>query len=165
VICPVLIAFALLVWLPTLEARRAWYRAGRLTGAWLAFFALLLTVSRSWPGLAFSVLDRTINDYQGVGMILADVAMYSGLVIGTALLGAVIAVRTAERRRARLLVLLGGTALVVPAAQLYAHTAWALDKHLTYGVWFAAIAAGYGCRRADHRGRQARAVADLPCGP
>jgi len=33
----------------------------------------------------------------------------------------------------------------VPAAQLYFQTGWALDKHLSYGIWFAAIAAGYGC--------------------
>jgi hypothetical protein len=72
-------------------------------------------------------------------------------------LGAAIATRTQERRRAWLLVLLGAAALVVPAAQLYERTAWALDKHLTYGIWFAAIAGGFGCRTAAVRLCAARA--------
>jgi hypothetical protein len=66
VVAPVLIAFAFGVWLPGLQARRALYRAVWLAAAWLAFFSLLLTVSRSWAGLVFSVLDRRLNDYQSL---------------------------------------------------------------------------------------------------
>jgi hypothetical protein len=40
---------------------------------------------------------------------------------------------------------------------LYERTAWALDKHLTYGIWFAAIAGGFGCRTAAVRLCAARA--------
>jgi hypothetical protein len=43
------------------------------------------------------------------------------------------------------LALLGAAAFIVPAAQLHDQTAWSLDKHLAYGIWFAAIPAGYGC--------------------
>ena len=35
----------------------------------------------------------------------------------------------------------------MPAAQLRDQTAWSLDKHLAYGIWFGAIAAGYGCNQ------------------
>jgi hypothetical protein len=161
VVGPVLIAFAFLVWLPSLQVRRALYRAGWLAVAWLAFFSLLLTVSRSWAGLAFSVLDRRLNDYQSTGTVLAGVAMYSGLIIVAALLAAAIATRTQDRHRAWLLVLLGAAALVVPAAQLYERTAWALDKHLTYGIWFAAIAGGFGCRTAAVRLSTAKAGRSL----
>jgi hypothetical protein len=157
VVAPVLIAFAFGVWLRGLLAWGALYRAVWLAAAWLAFFSLLLTASRSWAGLVFSVLDRRLNDYQSAGTVLAGVALYSGLIIVAALLGAAIATRTQERRRAWLLVLLGAAALVVPAAQLYERTAWALDKHLTYGIWFAAIAGGFGCRTAAVRLCAARA--------
>jgi len=38
----------------------------------------------------------------------------------------------------------------VPAAQLRDQTSWSLDKHLAYGIWFAAIVAGYGCDQLIH---------------
>ena len=145
VIDPVVIAFAFLVWLPRRGVRRACYSTAWLTGAWLVFFSLIITVSRSWPGIAFSVVNRKVNDYQSAQVILGDVLIYSGLIIVAALTGAVIAIRAQDGQRRALLVLLGGTALVVPAAQFYVRTGWALDKHLAYGIWFAAMAAGYGC--------------------
>jgi 4-amino-4-deoxy-L-arabinose transferase-like glycosyltransferase len=146
VIDPVVIVFAYLVWLPRHGIRRACYSTAWLAGAWLVFFALLITASRSWPGIAFTVVNRKVDDYQGARVILLDVLAYSGLIIVAAVTAAVIAIRTENGQRRALLVLLGGTALVVPAAQFYVRTGWALDKHLAYGIWFAAMAAGYGCR-------------------
>ena len=62
-------------------------------------------------------------------------------------MGIVFAVGTENRQRGFLIALLGCAAFVVPAAQLHDHTGWSLDKHLAYGMWFAAIAAGYACSR------------------
>ena len=31
--------------------------------------------------------------------------------------------------------------------QLRYQTTWTIDKHLAYGIWFAAIAAGYACSK------------------
>ena len=42
-----------------------------------------------------------------------------------------------------MLTLLAGAALIVPAAQLHDLTTLSLDEHIAYGVWFAAIGAGY----------------------
>lgn len=148
---PVVIAFAFLAWLSGLGARRAAWRAGWLAGVWLAVFCALIAVSRSWAGLAFSVINRQVSDYQGVTLIVGDIARYSGLIIVTALVGAVLAARALDPGRAWLTGLLAAASLVVPAAQLYNRTAWALDKHLAYGIWFAAIAAGYGCRALAER--------------
>jgi Dolichyl-phosphate-mannose-protein mannosyltransferase len=146
VIDPIVVAFAFLVWLPRHGIRRACYSTAWLAGAWLVFFTLLITVSRSWSGIVFTVLNRQVDDFQSARVILIDVLAYSGLIIVAALAAAVIAVRAENGQRRALLVLLSGTALLVPAAQFYVRTGWALDKHLAYGIWFAAIAAGYGCR-------------------
>lgn len=142
---PVVIAFAFIVLLPAVGARRAGYRAAWFTGTWLAFFCLLITVSGSWAGIAFTILNRKINDYQLPIHVLGDIASYSGFIIVTALTGAAIAIRTEQSWRRGLLVVPGATALLVPIAQLYFQTAWALDKHLAFGIWFASIVAGYGC--------------------
>ncbi len=150
VIDPVVIAFAFLVWLPGIGARRAGYRTAWFAAAWLALFCLLITVSESWAGIAATVLNRKIDDYQLPSLILGEIAWYSGFIIVTALTGAVIAIRTGESRRG-LLALVGASALVVPAAQLYFQTGWALDKHLAFDIWFASMAAGYGCLMAGRR--------------
>jgi hypothetical protein len=148
VIDPVVIAFAFLVWQPTVGARRAGLWAAWFVAAWLALFCLLITVSGSWAGIAFTILNRKVSDYQSPMLILGHIAMYSGFIIVTALTGAAIAIRTEQRWRRGLLAVLGATALLVPVAQLYLQTGWALDKHLAFGIWFASMAAGYGCLTA-----------------
>ncbi len=153
VIAPVVIAFAFLVWLPRLGTRRAWSGAGWLTVAWLTSFCLLITVSGSWAGIAFTVINRKVADYQQTSVIVASIVLYSWFVLVTALLGAVLATRDRERDRkqAALLVFTGLTALVVPAAQLTEGTAWAMNKHLAYGLWFAVLASAYACRAIARR--------------
>ncbi len=146
VIDPVVIAFAFLVWLPRMGVRRAAYCAALLTAGCVAFFGLLMTVTGSWAGTA-AIFHRAVADRQSSLLVLNDVWKYSALVIVLAVLGAAAAIFAEVRQRAALLVLLGGTAFVVPAAQLHYQTAWSLDKHLAYGIWFAAMAAGYGCSK------------------
>jgi hypothetical protein len=145
VIVPVVIVFAFLVLLPQFGPARAWMWTALLAAGSAAVFWLLITVSGSWAGIRFTILNRQVNDYQPVGVIIGDIAKDSGLVIACALAGALIAARQEERRRAVLLAALGGASLVVPAAQLYFGTGWALDKHAAYGILFAAIAGGYAC--------------------
>jgi hypothetical protein len=160
VIAPVVIAFAFLVWRPTVGARRSGYWAASFTAGWLALFSLLITVSGTWAGIAFTVLNRKVNDYQPPIFVLDHIGRYAGPMIVIALTGAAIAIRTEQGWRRCLLVVLGATALLVPVAQLYLQTAWALDKHVAFSIWFASIAAGYGCLRA---GRWlARAVRTRP---
>ena len=146
VIAPVAVVFALLVWLPRMGARRAWSCSWPLIGSWLASFALLVTVSGSWAALGFTVISRNIADYQRTSVILAVAVLFSWFAAITALLGAVLAIREPDRKRAALLGFLGLTVLVVPAAHLAEGTAWALDKHLAYGIWFAVLASAWACR-------------------
>jgi hypothetical protein len=128
----------------------------------VVFFGLLMAASHSWTGLLFTVVARKVIDYQSIVTILSDIWGYSGLIMVLAIIGAIIAGNTEGRSRSGLLALLGAAAFIVPAAQLHDQTAWSLDKHLAYGIWFASIAAGYGCdqliRRFPGKGMQVAAV-------
>jgi hypothetical protein len=143
-IVPVVIVFAFLTWWHRFDTRLALYRTATLTVLGAAIFALVITASGSWAGIAFTVLNRKVNDYQPALLIIGDVARFSGLIMLLALIGAAAATREPDRRFGLFVGLLGVTALVVPAAQLYMRTAWALDKHVAYGMWFASMAGGYG---------------------
>ena len=159
VIDPVVIAFAFFALLPWIGARRAGYWAAWFTAAWLALFSLLITLSGTWAGIGFTVLNRKVNDYQLPLLVLGDIARYSGFIIVTGLIGAAIAMRAEQHWLRGLLVVLGATSLLVPVAQFYFQTAWALEKHLAFGIWLASMAAGYGCLMAGRwiaRGVSAR---------
>jgi hypothetical protein len=145
IVAPVVIAFAFLVWVHRMRARRALFRTACLAGCSVVFFTLLMIASRSWTGLQFTVLYRSIADHQSSLLVLKDIWIYSGLITSLAVMGAFIAAGTERRQRAALLAFLGSAAFIVPAAQLHDRTGWSLDKHLAYGIWFATIAAGYAC--------------------
>jgi hypothetical protein len=147
VVAPVIIAFAFLVWVHRMRARRAMLRTACLAGCSGVFFVLLMTASRSWTGLRFTVLYRSVADHQSSLLVLKDIWIYSGLITSLAVAGVFIAVGAERRQRAALLALLGCAAFIVPAAQLHDRTGWSLDKHLAYGIWFATIAVGYACSR------------------
>jgi 4-amino-4-deoxy-L-arabinose transferase-like glycosyltransferase len=150
IIDPVIVAFAFLVWLPVFRLRLALLYTGLLAGVLVVIFILLMTASGSWTGLMTTVIDRSGSDHQGILLVLNDSWEYSGLIAVLAIIGVITAFGAETRNRALLMALLGGTALLVPAAQLREQTAWSLDKHLAYGIFFAAIAAGYGCSTLIH---------------
>ncbi len=151
VIDPVVIAFAFFVWLPCMRAGQALARTAWLVGGWAALFGLLMTASHSWAGLLFTVVARNIADHQSIAAILNEILGYSGLIIGLAVIGGIAAINTENRSRAALLVVLSFTVFIVPAVQLHDQTAWSIDKHLAYGIWFAAIVSAYGCGKFIHR--------------
>jgi putative flippase GtrA len=145
VIVPVVIAFAFMIWRPTMGSHQAASCTGWFAGGYLLSFALLMTVSRSWPGLVYTVISRSISDRQSNLLVLNETWGYSGLVMVLAIVGVILALHAKGGQRASLLALLGCAAFVVPIAQLHDETTYSLDKHLAYGIWFAAIAAGYAC--------------------
>jgi hypothetical protein len=75
-----------------------------------------------------------------------------------------IAVERDPHRRLLLAAVLVAAALV-PLQQARIHTLVSLDKHVDFGAWFAAFAAGYAARSVISlpRGRWLRAVATLAC--
>jgi hypothetical protein len=89
--------------------------------------------------------------------------VWTSLVLVLAVLGAVLAIRS-ERRGRLLPAVLAAAAFLVPAGQASLHTTVSLQKHVVFGAWFAAIAAGYAMARMSRvdPGRGWAAVMALP---
>jgi hypothetical protein len=145
VIDPLVIALAFLAWMPRMRMQQALSCAAWLTGAWALSFALLMTASHSWPGLFSTMFAQNTAGYEGAAPVLSQIWGYSGLIIGLAVLGAAVTLQAKNRNHAALLSGLCFVAFIV--SQLHDQTPWTIDKHLAYGIWFAAIAAGYACSK------------------
>lgn len=144
VIDPVVIAFALLLWLRLMPRWQAWFYAACFTAGVAVFLSILIIVTHSLAGIMYTVLNRNLVDYQSITLVVSDIWKYSGIVIVLCIAGSVVAIAQDGWHRALPVILLGCAIFVVPAAQIHDRTGTSLDKHLAYGIWFAAMAAGYG---------------------
>ena len=146
VIDPVLIAFAFLVWRRSMPTTRAALRAAMFTATLAGFFGLLMTASRSWSGIVFTVFGRSHSVFQGqnIALVVNDIWKYSGFIMVLAVVGSFVAVAQKGYSGRLLVILFTCAGFVIPIAQIYERTAESLDKHLAYGLWFAAMAAAYG---------------------
>ena len=142
---PVLVAFAYFVWLPRRQPRGSAYSAAWFAGGWMVFLTGLMVISKSWSGFAAELSGRDLTSHQGVVLVLTGVWGYAGLIIVLGLVGAVVACSSGDRKTAGLMGVLGGAALIVPFLALLTGSTNVLDRRLAFGLWFAAIAAGYGC--------------------
>lgn len=146
VIDPFVVAFAFAAWTQVMPARRALLYAAELAAGLAGLFVLVLYASHSSEGTT-AVFNRQTLDHESLTLVVQEIWSYSGFIVVLALLGTLIAVRAEAFKRAALIALVATAALAVPAAQLHYQTAWSADKHVAYGIWFAAIAAGYGCAK------------------
>jgi Dolichyl-phosphate-mannose-protein mannosyltransferase len=142
----VLVIVALAVW--QRRGGGAWLSAGLTVGcSWLILILAAITAGGRdyWLGIRTSTLDRPASDV-AVTTILQHAYVWTSLVLVLAVLGAVLASRT-EARAKLLPAVLAAAALIAPAAQARLHTTVGLQKHVVFGAWFAAIAAGYAMAR------------------
>jgi hypothetical protein len=144
VIDPVVVGFAFAVWLPVMRARWALAAAAALGVGVVVSLTLVLIGTGSASGTT-AVFNRQSQDHETLGLVMAEIWSYSGLIIALALIGALLAIKIENRQRALLMVLLAVAVFTAPAAQFHYGTAWSADKHVAYGFWFAVMAAGYGC--------------------
>ncbi len=127
-------------------------------GAWLTSLltvgsSWLLAVSTAvaaaggtyWLGITTSTLTRAPAD-SPVTAVLHDAYVWTSLIVVLAALGAWLSIRRKERGRF-LPAVLAAAALLAPAEQARLHTTVSLQKHVVFGAWFAAIAAGYAMAR------------------
>jgi hypothetical protein len=112
-------------------------------GSWLVLIAIALLAGGHdyWLGIAASTLERPRSDV-ATATILQRSYVWTSLILVLAALGALLAIRAKERGRF-LPAILAAAALLVPAEQARLHTTVSLQKHVVFGAWFAAIAAGY----------------------
>jgi Dolichyl-phosphate-mannose-protein mannosyltransferase len=146
VIDPVVVAFALAVWWPALGPKRALICTAALCAGLVASFALVMAGTGSLAGTG-TIFHRQSKDHQSLALVVREIWSYSGFLMALSLIGALVAVKVEHRARAILIILLGLAVFTAPVAQFHYGTAWSADKHVAYGFWFAAMAAGYGCSK------------------
>ena len=115
-----------------------------------------------WLGITTSTLTRPPSDVP-VTAVLRSAYVWTSLILVLAALGAVLA--SQSKTRGKLLpAVLTAAALLAPAEQARLHTTVSLQKHVVFGAWFAAIAAGYAMARLSRvdPGRGWAAVMALP---
>ena len=141
---PTVVSVAFLSWWPEIGWRRALRRAGILAGIAAALIGVLLALGG--PGYLTGIRVTTtgrVDGTDGASLVFADAWSWTAVVLAPA---AVAAVVCAVRRRwpqALLMTVLALSALLAPADQARIQTTTSLNKHVDFGAWFAAIAAGY----------------------
>lgn len=154
-------------------AMTVWRQRGRGAGlaagltvllSWLMLLvgAIIAGGRDYWLGVTTSTLERQQSDV-AVTTVLERAYGWTSLILVLAVLGAVLASRH-EARGKLLPAVLVVAALLAPAAQARLHTTVSLQKHVVFGAWFAAVAAGYAMARLSRvdPGRGWAAVMALP---
>lgn len=137
-------------------ALAVWRRHGGRSGlaalttvlcSWLALAAAAVAGAgrEYWLGITTSTLERAPSD-AAVTSVLRSAYIWTSLILVLAILGAVLALRS-DLPGKLLPAVLAAAALLAPAAQATLHTTVGLQKHVVFGAWFAAIAAGYAMAR------------------
>jgi 4-amino-4-deoxy-L-arabinose transferase-like glycosyltransferase len=140
-------------------------RAAAITGCtWAALTVAAAAAAgrQYWAGITTTTLDRVASDVPAQ-IIIQRAYVWTSLILVLAVLGAVLAARSKERARF-LPALLVAAALLAPAEQARLHTTVSLQKHVVFGAWFAAVAAGYAMARLSRvdPGRGWAAVMAIP---
>jgi tellurite resistance protein len=131
----------------------SWPEAGRkvalrrtalLAGTAAAILAVLLALGG--PGYLTGIRVTTTGRAHGTdtaSLVFADAWSWTAVVLVPAVIAAVVSVVQRRWPQALLLTVLALSALLAPADQARIQTATSLNKHVDFGAWFAAIAAGY----------------------
>lgn len=129
-------------------------RAARFAGYVALVLAVLLYVGgHSYlQGILFTTLSRASGRVPAL-TILRESALWVGIVFLIALRGVVIAPNTRTRLLCAVLALAG---ILAPLEQARIHTGASIEKHVAFGIWFSAVAAGYVLDRAVTTSNYAR---------
>jgi hypothetical protein len=133
--------------------RRQGARVAAMYGAVLAAM-LCATVAVAGHSYEVGISSTTLNRAPGIdaiGRVLRDSVDWVGVIAALGLVAAVLAWRTARTSRTSspaawatfgLVVVLSLAVVLAPVEQARIHTVISLNKHVTFGAWFAAIAVG-----------------------
>jgi hypothetical protein len=145
---PVVIGISLLAWIDHFSWKPAFLLAAVQALVVIGLAAGGLSALGLWNNAIHSTLSRKRGLGQGVSMVMGDALNWDKVLFALAVL-ATIAVFIRLRWSAESLLvaacMLAGT--VVPIYQTHIGTTWGLDKHMSAGSAFAALAAGYGVAR------------------
>jgi hypothetical protein len=143
-----------IVTLVVLTAPTGWIRA-LARGARLLSYAVgiaapalfILGAALSLGEIKGSTTDRAAGGSPS-WLVLWTAAPIVAVVLVLAVLGIVLSWRERARRRSVLCAVLVVAALLAPVSQAYDQTTVSLYKHVVFGLWFGAMAAGYALSRA-----------------
>jgi hypothetical protein len=124
--------------------RSALRRTSLLAGTAAAVLAALLALAGSGylTGIRVTTTGRAHGTY-AAALVFADAWSWTAVVLFPALGAVAVSAVRRQWRQALLLAVLAGTALLAPADQARIQELTSLNKHVDFGAWFAAIAAGY----------------------
>jgi 4-amino-4-deoxy-L-arabinose transferase-like glycosyltransferase len=141
---PVIVALAALVISDQRSGKSAIGRAGYLAAFVTALVAALLALGGPFymAGVMYTTLARAAGNNPPL-LVLEDSWKWAGSVGILAWAGVVICTRRDGRGRAAVLTVLAVAGLLAPMEQARIHTITSLHKHVDFGAWLAAPAAGY----------------------
>jgi hypothetical protein len=119
-------------------------RAAFLAGVAVAVVAVLLALGG--PGYLTGIRVTTTGRVDGsdtASLVLTDAWSWTAVVLVPAVAAVVVCAVRRRWPQALLLAVLALSALLAPADQARLQTTTSLNKHVDFGAWFAAIAAGY----------------------
>lgn len=96
VMIPVVVLFALIVWMQLMGTRQAVVCTAWFAGVTATTFGLIMTVCKTWPGIMATVLSRQVvsTAYAPVSHVFDDSWTYIGIIAIFAFVGAVYAVNS-----------------------------------------------------------------------
>jgi hypothetical protein len=136
-------------------AKPALGRAGYVAASVTALVAGLIALGGPlyMAGIMYTTLARAVGDNSPM-LVLEDAWKWVGVVCVLAWIGVILSLLRGNRGQAMLLALLAAAGLLAPLEQARIHTITSLHKHVDFGAWLAAPAAGYAlawlsriCRR------------------
>jgi putative flippase GtrA len=120
-------------------------RAGLIAACTMALDAALLALGGA--EYVTGVLSTTVSRAAGgspPSVVLIDAAQWIGIACIPAAISAVVAVaRREDRVTVAVVALLAVSGVLAPLNQARIHTTTSLSKHVDFGAWFVAVAAGY----------------------
>lgn len=140
---PVVVVLAALVIAQKHGAKPALGRAGYLAAFVTALVAVLLALGGPFymAGVMYTTLARAVGDNPPL-LVLEDSWRWVGTVCILAWIGVIIGSRRDGRGQAMVLTILAVAGMLAPLEQARIHTITSLHKHVDFGAWLAAPAAG-----------------------
>jgi 4-amino-4-deoxy-L-arabinose transferase-like glycosyltransferase len=149
---PVAAGILLILTAPERSWRHALAKSGVMMGyvAGILLFLFSLGGAEYATGLEQTTLERT-NSVDPASAIFSESWHLTAVVVILSLTAVALSLMIDRcLPQAPLLALLTGAAALAPLEQARIHTLTSLDKHVDFGAWFAAIAAGYLIGRLVH---------------
>ncbi len=152
---PIVVVLAALVVAQKRGTKLAFGRAGYLGAMVTALLAALLALGGPlyMAGVMYTTLARAIG-HDSPALVLEDSWKWVGVVWILAWLGVIICLRRGSKGQAMMLGLLAAAGMLAPLEQARIHTVTSLHKHVDFGAWLAAPAAGYALAQLSRISRR-----------